>query len=50
MGNSGCGIFVDLPKTFKSIEHDIFLPKLKHYDIRGIGNKCFKSYLFDRKK
>ena len=50
MGNSGCGIFVDLPKAFKTIEHDIFLPKFKHYDIRGIANKCFKYYLFDRKK
>ena len=49
-GNIGCGIFVDLKKAFDTVEHDILLAKLEHYDIRDMTNNWFKSYLFNRKQ
>ena len=49
-GNIGCGIFVDLQNTFDTVEHDILLARLEHYDIRGMANNWFKSYFFDRKQ
>ena len=35
-------IFVDLPKSFDIVEHDILLANLEHYSIRGMANNCFK--------
>ena len=49
-GNIGYGIFVDLQKAFDTVEHDILLAKLEHYDIHDVLNEWFKSYLFDRKQ
>ena len=49
-GNIGCGIFVDLKKAFDTVEYDILLAKLEHYDIRDMTNNWFKSYLFNRKQ
>ena len=37
-GNIGCGIFVDLQEAFDTVEHDILLARLEHYDICGIAN------------
>ena len=39
------GLFIDVSKTFDSINHDIFLSKLEHYGIRGIANSWFHSYI-----
>ena len=47
-GQFACGIFIDLEKAFDTVSHDILLEKLNHYDIRGIANDWFWSYLSDR--
>ena len=42
------GIFVDLAKTFDTVNHNILLSKLYHYGIRGTAYQWFNSYLINR--
>ena len=49
-GNIGCGVFVDLQKSFDNVKHLILLAKLNHYVIRGVSNDWFKSYLSNRNR
>ena len=44
-GDIGCGVFVDLQKVFDIVDYQILLAKLIHYEICGVSNDWFKSYL-----
>ena len=47
-GNIRCGVFVDLQKAFDTVDHQILLAKLNHYETRGVSNDWFKSFLSNR--
>ena len=44
-----CAIFLDIKKTFDSLDHKILLKKLDHYGFRGKIWNLMKSYLENRK-
>ena len=46
----GCGIFIDLKKTFDTVNHAFLLTKLDHCVIRGVVHDWFKSYLSKREQ
>ena len=38
-GSTGCGISVDLQRTFDTIDDQVSLEKLSHCGIRGVSNE-----------
>ena len=49
-GKHVAGIYMDLSKTFDTVDHEILFQKLQHYGIRGLPLQWFKSYLTNRKQ
>ena len=49
-GNVAVAVFVDFQKAFDTVNHKIFLRKLKHYRIREIANNWLSSYLSNRQQ
>ena len=47
-GNITCGVFAGFQKVFDTVDHQILLAKLNPYEIRGVWNDWFKSYLSNR--
>ena len=40
--------FIDLKRTFDTIDHEILLSKLELYELKGASLKLFRDYLSDR--
>jgi hypothetical protein len=49
-GAHAIGIFIDLTKAYNTLNHNVLLEELSSYDIRGITNSWFKSYLTNRRQ
>ena len=49
-GKLACRVFIDLQKAFDTVDHDILLSKINHYDIRAASYQWFKSYVTGRQQ
>jgi len=44
------GVYLNLPKAFDTVNHNILIYKLSIYGIRGTVLSWFKNYLLNRKQ
>ena len=44
------GVFIDLKKTFDTVNHEILIKTFNFYGVRGVGNDWIKRYLTNRKQ
>ena len=49
-GKFTLGVFIDLPKAFDIVDHQILLKRLKHYGVNEKTLAWRQSYLFQRKQ
>ena len=42
-GNISCRVFVDMKIAFDTVDKQILLAKLNHYEIHGVSNDWFES-------
>ena len=43
-----CRVFLDFQKALDTVNHEILISKLDHYDVGGLSLDWFKSYLTNR--
>ena len=48
-GEYALGVFIDLPKVFDILDHEMLISKLEHNGIKEKTLKWLKSYLSERK-
>ena len=49
-GTTPINVYLDLPKAFDTLDHNILLHKLKYYGIEGTALRLFESYLKKRQQ
>ena len=49
-GEYTLGVFIDLPKAFDTLDHQILIKKFQYYGTDGTALEWFKNYLSDRKQ
>ena len=49
-GKFTLGVFIDFSKAFDTVDHQILLKKLKHYEANEKTLVWLQSYLFQRKQ
>ena len=47
---STIAVYLDFSKAFDTVNHNILMSKLLHSGIRGVMQRCFESYLSNRKQ
>ena len=49
-GKFTLGVFIDLSKAFDTVNHEILIQKLKHYNVDGPALDLLRNYLSNRKQ